>query len=365
LLTVLDAADPDRRVCRVTTGVGTSYELGTDRYRASVILELLRRDVPVGATLVLSDEPAVWRASHAAANRYRAIGVLHADDEHYYRLAVRYGDAAAALVGVSRRIVRTAGERLGSLERLHHIPCGIALGAAPTRTAGGRPARLIWAGRIEQRPKRVLDLPQILLRVRALGYDATLDIVGDGPDAASVREAVRAARVEQHVQWHGWRTADEVRAALRNADVLVLPSDTEGMPIVVMEALASGCGVVVSAVGGLEDYVGHSLGAGCYRTHPVGDLHAAATAIATLLALPPMQRATSARALAEAEFSIERCVDRYTEVVRRTAPTSAVRREPRAWARLAALTSLPVSSLRRLRLWWGGVRSRRFAERAA
>ena len=363
LLTVLDAADPEGRIRRATVPVGAHYELGTEQYRASVMLDLLHRHVPEGATVVLSDEAAVWRAGEAVADRYRVVGVLHADDEHYYRLAARYGDELSALVGVSERIGRHASERLGwPLERLARIPCGIPI---PPRGAHMRrpgTARLIWVGRIEQRQKRALDLPALLLRVRQLGFDATLDIVGDGPDALPLREAVRTSGVEAHVQWHGWRKTTEVVDLLNRADVLLLPSNFEGMPIAVMEALASGCGVVATAVSGLEDYTEHPLAAQCYHTYPVGDLDTAAAEIVELLRVPPAEREMRARRFAEQEFSIERCIDRYANLPLGTLRGDISGRAPGARAGLAALASLPVSTVRRVRAWWHDFRTRSLAQ---
>lgn len=353
LLTVLDAVDPQHRVQRASVEVGSSYELGTERYRASVILALLRRHVPTSAALVLSDESAIWRAGHTAAEAYRVIGVLHADDEHYYRLAVRHGAALAALVCVSHRIAGKASDQLGwPFERLHRIPCGIPLPPKPIRVVQERSPRLIWVGRIEQRQKRVLDLPRILCAVRAIGVEATLDIVGDGPDTLSLREAIQEAGLETHVRWHGWRATGEVRDLLSTADILVLPSNFEGMPIAVMEALASGCGVVATTVSGLEDYANHPLAGDCYRTHGVGDVKGGADAIAQLLAVPPDARSTSARILAESEFSIERCVDRYADVRMGIRAPAARRIRSIPQTRLAGVTSFPVSTLRRLRVWW-------------
>jgi glycosyltransferase involved in cell wall biosynthesis len=360
VMNLVDEEDPRRTVTRVSDVVGVRYELGTERYRASVILGLIRSSVPSGSALVLSDEPAVWRAASALAADYPVVGVLHADDEHYYGLAEAYGSRLSALVGVSARIVAQARRRL-RLEpaRVHRIPCGIRLPEPAVRSTNGDAARLIWVGRIEERQKRVSDLPAILRAICQLQTEATLDIVGDGPDIRRLHAAVTTAGVSSAVRWHGWRSAREVRERLANTDVLLLPSNFEGMPVAVMEALAAGCGVVASSVSGLEDYATHSLAASCFRTHTVGDVAGAAVAALELMAVPVRQRLRSARALAESEFSIERCLDHYAELPVDLTHARAVPRRSLAWSRIAAAASLPVSVLRQARVSLGGITSRR------
>ena len=356
LLDVLDVADPERAVTRVSAPVDVAYELGTEQYRANVILRLVQNSVPPGTPLVLSDEPAIWRAASELASTHPVVGVLHADDEHYYQLAERYLDRLAALVGVSGRVVERVSQRLRlGAERVHRIPCGIPLPPPVTRDASPSTQRLIWVGRIEERQKRVSDLPAILVALRSRGVDATLDVVGDGPDTAALRETVERAGVNASVTWHGWSAPSAVHRLLAKADVLLLPSNFEGMPVAVMEALAAGCGVAATSVSGLEDYATHPLTAHCYRTYPVGDVDAAVRAVAELLETDPERRASSARALAESEFSIERCVSRYAALPLEPVARAAGSRPWPALGRLTGLASLPIAALRRARLWWSGV----------
>jgi glycosyltransferase involved in cell wall biosynthesis len=59
--------------------------------------------------------------------------------------------------------------------------------------------------------------------------------------------------LDGHVRLLGWQSAEEIWTLLRESDVLLLPSNFEGMPVVVMEALSAGCAVVASRVSGIED----------------------------------------------------------------------------------------------------------------
>jgi glycosyltransferase involved in cell wall biosynthesis len=139
---------------------------------------------------------------------------------------------------------------------------------------------------------------------------------------------------------------------LRESDVLLLPSNREGLPVAMMEALGAGCAVVASRVSGVEDYESHLFAKGSLWVHDVGDANRAAELVAQALAVPRAHRIRRARALAEAEFSIERCAERYAELI---AHLPATRTPGRALGffrtRLIGLASAPVAAQRRLRMW--------------
>jgi glycosyltransferase involved in cell wall biosynthesis len=110
-----------------------------------------------------------------------------------------------------------------------------------------------------------------------------LVLAGDGPERHRLLAAGGA-----RVRCLGSLAPDQVAQALRAADLLVLPSEREGWPNVVTEALASGLRVVATRVGGLPEILGeparddHSLGA----LVPPRDDAAFAAAIAAVLAQP-------------------------------------------------------------------------------
>ena len=108
----------------------------------------------------------------------------------------------------------------------------------------------VFVGNLKEN-KGVLDLAAAFFDVRAAVAAAQLVIVGEGPARAAVHEAV--APLGECVQMVGARPPDEVATWMAAADVLVLPSWSEGTPNVVLEALASGRRVVAAAVGGIPD----------------------------------------------------------------------------------------------------------------
>jgi glycosyltransferase involved in cell wall biosynthesis len=138
----------------------------------------------------------------------------------------------------------------------------------------GRPLRLLFVGRIEDQSKGVFWLPAIL---RDLS-DATLTVVGSGPDEAALRRML--APFGTRVFFHGALPAESVRAMYADHDVLVGPSRYEGFMIVLVEAMSKGCVPVASRIRGVTDtIVEHGRNGFLF---PVGDTALAAQSIASL-----------------------------------------------------------------------------------
>ena len=57
------------------------------------------------------------------------------------------------------------------------------------------------------------------------------------------------------VFFHGWVTSEQVQTTMENSDILVIPSLSEGLPVVGMQALAAGLAILGSDVGGISDVV--------------------------------------------------------------------------------------------------------------
>lgn len=131
---------------------------------------------------------------------------------------------------------------------------------------------------------------------------------GDPPADLLAREGVR---------WLGWLDEKAKRAALERADVFVLPSTSEGLPVALLEAMAHGKAVVASRVGGVPEIV--EDGREGLVVEP-GDPARLASAVARLLEKPELARTLGAAARARAaQLSPERVADRldalYREVI--------------------------------------------------
>ncbi|HWS14462.1 MAG TPA: glycosyltransferase, partial [Rhodocyclaceae bacterium] len=171
---------------------------------------------------------------------------------------------------------------------------------------------LVCVARLEPvKNHRVLLEALALLRARGVPFRAAL--LGDG----KAREAVLAARrelgLDEVVDMPGAADQDQVRDWLQRADVSVLSSDSEGMPVSLMEAAAAGVPVVATDVGGNADLVAD--GETGYIVAP-RDPAAFAAALERLLS-DPGQRArfgAAARNRAIARFSLAHQVDQMLSV---------------------------------------------------
>lgn len=147
-----------------------------------------------------------------------------------------------------------------------------------------------------------------------------LDLVGDGP----LRSLLEARSVElglgDRVRFLGSRTADEVRDLMGVADFLVLPSivardgQMEGLPVVLMEALASGLPVVATRLSGVPEIVRNGETG---RLAEPGDPASLEAALVATLKGPQPDPATG-RHLVEAEFDIEDSAGRLVDLFEAT-----------------------------------------------
>lgn len=131
-----------------------------------------------------------------------------------------------------------------------------------------------YVGSLEQR-KGVRELPEILRRVHDESPGgAGLVIAGDGPLSGPLQDAFRLDGLEDRVAMLGH--VDDVGSVIRAVDVIVLPSSAEGLPQVLVQAIAWDTPFVAYAVDGVEELLG--LGA-AGAVVPLGDVQALATAV--------------------------------------------------------------------------------------
>lgn len=181
-------------------------------------------------------------------------------------------------------------------------------GAATSPGAPPSPLRLVAVGRLvhEKGFDVLLDALGLLV---GTGVDARLEIVGEGPLAASLRE--RAAHLGERVRWLAPMPRGDLARHMAGAAAVVVPSRREGLGLVALEALAAGCPVVASRVGGLHEIVAD--GADGALVAP--DDPPALAAALRRLPLPPPRGAALARHSPETVASAH--VSAYHEAIQR------------------------------------------------
>ena len=296
--------------------VGREFELGTPAYRIFIYRQLLS-GLPTGTPVILSDDATVWAAATDMHTSYPIIGVLHADELHYYDLAKRYSDKVAVFTCVSERVHRVLLERVPQIPAasVHTIPCGINLPSETKPRNLPHILQLAYVGRITQYQKRTGDLAAIAVALREQHVPFHLHIIGDGTDKNALQETFRSKDLGHVATFHGWLPQKDVTSYLAASDILILTSDFEGTPIAMMEALAAGCGVVGTRVSGIEDYESNPLAADCYGVYTVGDIAEAIKKIMIVASVTTTFREKAARKLAESEFSMDICIERYTKAM--------------------------------------------------
>lgn len=131
------------------------------------------------------------------------------------------------------------------------------LPARPARTATERPAaaadRLLFVGTLAQRYKGVDTLLHAVALARDRGRTWRLRIVGEGRYRGEMETLARRLGIVEQVAFLGARSRVEVAEEMAATDLFVLPSRTEGLPRVLLEAMAVGTPCVATAVGGIPE----------------------------------------------------------------------------------------------------------------
>ena len=165
---------------------------------------------------------------------------------------------ACASYFMQAQAMRMAG--FANWSKMHVVRCGIDLSILPLANDEKRVAgkvgsvALICVGRLSAE-KGYFGLLDILARLAGEGFDFSVCIVGDGPSADEIRAKVAQLALADRVRFAGALPEAETLAEIGNAQILVLPSLMEGLPVVLIEALAMGKAVVASRVAGIPELI--------------------------------------------------------------------------------------------------------------
>lgn len=240
---------------------------------------------------------------------------------------------AAAVIAVSRAMA-DALERIGCpRSRLVINPYGVDGDTFQQGEPGAAGEQFLAVGRLVDK-----KAPHLLIRAFAKAAqrrpDARLKVIGDGERMAECRDLVASLGLKHAVELLGGRDHDEVAREMRTARAfvqhsVVAPSgDSEGTPVAVLEAGASGLPVVATRHGGIADVVVEGETGFLVEE---GDVDAMADRIAQLAADPPLAQrlGEAARARIASRYTMRQSVDRLARVLEAAAcgtPVAAVHR---------------------------------------
>ncbi len=159
----------------------------------------------------------------------------------------------------------------------------------------------------DQKIDAVQQLPDSLRK------NVTVDILGDGPLKQRLQDTIKAAGLARAMHVHGFRS--DAREWMRRSDVLVLPSAWEGLPNVVLEAMACGLPVISSAVDGVPEAIEDGVTGWLF---PPGDCQELARCLQEA-AQNPQQRQQIARAAYDRvrhQFCWDRSIGQLADLIR-------------------------------------------------
>jgi glycosyltransferase involved in cell wall biosynthesis len=112
----------------------------------------------------------------------------------------------------------------------------------------------VCVGRLDEHKAQIV-LVGAARRLRDAGIHCEIVLVGDGDMRPDVENAIRRAGLEREITITGWASGERVKAEIAAARALILPSVSENMPVVIMEAFALGRAVISTYVAGIPELV--------------------------------------------------------------------------------------------------------------
>jgi glycosyltransferase involved in cell wall biosynthesis len=260
---------------------------GSHQGRVNAIQSLLQRlkpDVAVSVNIA-SVYPAARSMRSSGLESPRIVMSLHGLQADLLADVASARDVIDAVIATNKLAVRLAQGKLQSTDRVHYAGYGVPSRQPMTNESTcwgpGGPMRLLYAGRLEQEQKRVLDLVVLARKLHDRGRSFEICIAGGGPLESELRAAAASAGLDQCFRFLGVLDPASLSRAYSEHHALIITSTWETGPIVAWEAMSHGLPVVSSR------YVGSGLEAALIDSEncmlfPIGDMGAAADALAAL-----------------------------------------------------------------------------------
>lgn len=230
---------------------------------------------------------------------------------------------AAATVANSAGL-QALGQKFAPELPIGVIPNGVNVATfhpAAENTPHHGPVRLLFVGRVVF--QKGLDVLFRALAALPTELEWELEIIGDGDARPALTLESAQLGIAPRITFSGWQDRAVIAERYRTADLFVFPSRDEGMPNVVLEAMASGLPIVATAIAGSEELVregenGHLV--------PTENAPALTDALARLIAQPETRRAMgrASRERIEREYTWARVAACYLDLLReKCAPSSS------------------------------------------
>ncbi len=181
---------------------------------------------------------------------------------------------------------------------------------APSEIKLNTPPRLIFAGRFVPQ-KNPFAIIQVLSQLKDLNW--TCSMLGDGPLFEDVKHEIEKAGMSERFDLPGWVTPDTVLEYFAKSDILFMPSLSEGLPVVGVQALATGLAIVASKIGGFLDLVDN--GKNGYLIE-VRDVSAFSNSLREIISDPSvLLRLREASVEKSHQFDIQKVAEQYQAIL--------------------------------------------------
>lgn len=267
----------------------------------------------------------------------RVVLIVHSDEDVYYTAVDKYGHAANAIVAVSQTIetrLREAHPHWN--EKIFRIPYGVPVPEADEnlkplsskimmqedakvhgRAANGAEIlHVVYSGRFSQHQKRIFDLAEIILTCRKRQLPVRFSLAGSGLDEVELRARLQPAVEDGTAEFAGLLAPTEMNAHFAQADVVILTSEYEGLPLTLLEAMSRHCIPVVTRISsGITELIRDGENG---RIAEIGDVDTFAEILAELA--DNKQKATgmgasAARSIRNGAYNIAYTAEEYLRLV--------------------------------------------------
>lgn len=171
-------------------------------------------------------------------------------------------------------------------QKIKLVRCGLDdsfYSTTPPSHRNKHPKQLLCIGRLKEDKGQLLLIQAMKLAVDA-GVDANLVLAGDGELRSKLEEMIKQFNLTERVSITGWISSAEVKSLLAESDAMILPSFSEGLPVALMEALATRTPVITSYLAGIPELIKHrETGWLCHA----GDAQAVAELISDFISTEP------------------------------------------------------------------------------
>jgi glycosyltransferase involved in cell wall biosynthesis len=216
---------------------------------APVLADWLNNLMP-DVFLISSSSDIGWVVLPLLDPKIATVAIAHSDQNTFYVPIEHYAGFLTCAVGVSLDICHKF-ETVCSLKKsqISWIPYGVEIRESPIEE-NTEPIRLIYVGRLEHEDKRSGDVIRIIKKLEEENIDYRFKVIGDGALKPEFTTELEKEIKSVAVVLLGWVEGSEVLLHLRQSDIFVLTSDSEGFCIAMIEAAGNGCCLLVTDIPG-------------------------------------------------------------------------------------------------------------------